>query len=725
LNWEYIVKKADLFKTNPLFWALDGSTNFIPVYDHIKPEHFLPAIDYAVAEARRKLGAIKRNKHAPTLQNTLHALEDSYALLEYFHAIFTHLSHVKTSPELQALAEVIDAANSNFQAEIWQDKILFKRVKTLYNNKDKIAKTKADKVAIGLFYDFFQTLIDKLPVKTKKRLTEIEKELNQLHSLYDKNLEAAQNNLRFIVDKKEDLSGIPEIEVNAAAEHAKKLGVKGWAFTGAEKTRGAILKYADKRHIREEYTIAINRMATEPPYDNLETFKKVLILCYEAARANGSASHATYTLNGNMLFTRKSVYDFLNSLKEPILRGARKDKRKLAALALLDGVEKFESWDEFYYLEKFRKHALDFTTEELGQYFQTERVVRTALDCLEILFNLKIEKNTTCPRLSIDIECYDVRDAETGEKKATISFDLYLRPGKNDNSTCSALFSHGTINDVKVVPPINMLFNFTKPALGEPVLLNFDEVKTIFHELGHAVHELLGELPYRSLSGISCVIKDFKELPSQMFENWALMPEVLDKMACHWQTGEPMPAAMKEKLRTKNQFMGGFQRLIDLKRSYLDLELYSYSPKKIDVRQFERERLKDIFKTFARGPLMSARFNHIVSLGLDANYSNYLFSEALDADGFQLFEEKGIFDPETAAKFKYLLSHSTLDFPDKTYKEYRGREFSSQAWLARYGLLPKPRKSFAKVSALTSGPEQDNSFSQRDSSSSPGALDIT
>ena len=685
------MRKAELFATNPVFWVFKPERDdLIPAYNHITAGDLLSAYDYAVKTTRQGIAAITRNQRKATPYNTIDAYDRATALFDYVWALAEHLRNVSATPDIIAAGKKIGENSRALLGEFKNNRDLYNRAKKLQDNLKSPTHSPVDRIAISTFYDWFDNFTYTIASKNKKKLAKIDAQLSGLEFKFEQNVRDAEKIYRLVITDPTHLSGLSINMLHVAKENAMAMGLeKAWAFDGTSTTYLGIMRYADHRALRERYYNESNQIATQPPHDNTAIFKDILKLRYQQARMNGRQSHANSAVDSGMLHRRKDVYKFLNSIKHPILRAAYKERKKLEALALLDDVEKFEPWDADYYQEKLRTREFKYNEESLQDYFGAENVLTGLLHDAEKLYGLKITENHLADKWDENVRHFDVYDAETDEKKATLSFDLFARPDKADNCYCAPLINHGMMEGKKIIPAFNLVFNFSSPPKGFQNTIGFLSVESIQHELAHALHGIFNKSKYRSLSGIEAVIEDFIELPSQLAENRVYEDDVLDMIAKNPETGEKMPDDLKHMLKTKRTFMGGTYLLKYLKQSFLDMEIHSISPdnqRRFNVVDFERATMRRIFKNLGDSRILTPRFTHIATMGMGAGYYRYLYSEAHEACAYQLFKQHGIYDIETARRYKAMLAKSSQELPEKICEEFRGGPFSIRPLLERYGL---------------------------------------
>lgn len=704
------MRKADLFATNPVFWVFKPERDdMIPAYNHITADDLRTAYDFAVKIAHQRITAITRNPRKPTPHNTIDAYDRATALFDYVSELAALLCNVSAAPDIIAAGQTIGEHYTTTTSAFKNNRDLYNRAKKLNDDVKNPSYSLADRTAIGVFYDWFDNFSYTIANKNKKKLSKIDSQISELEFKFEQNVINAEKAYRLIVTDPAHLSGLSDQMLRIARDNALEMGLENtWALDGLSSTHIGVLRYANHRALRQRYYNETNLIATQPPHDNTVVFKDILKLRYQKARLNGIQSHANSAVNSGMLYRRKDVYKFLNSLKTPVLRAAYKERKKINAIALLDGVEKLEPWDVDYYREKLRLREFGHHEEDLQAYFGLENTLAGLLHDAEKLYGFKIIENHTADKWDVNVRNFDVFDAKTNEKKATLSFDFFARPNKVDNCHCRSIIDHGTMEGKKIIPPIALVFNFPPPLNGFERTIPFSNVEAIQHELAHAMHGIVNQSKYRCLSGTLSVIEDFVELPSQLAENRLYEDDLLDVIAKRPETGEKMPEGLKKMLKAKRAFMGGTFLLNDLKRAYLDMEIHSISPdnqRRFNIVDFERATMRRIFKNLGDSRITSPRFTHIVTMNMGAGYYRYLYSEAHEACAYLPFKQNGIYHAETATRYKAMLAKSSIEFPEKICTEFRGTAFTIRPLLERYGLVRtfnnKSAPSVAGQSPLT------------------------
>jgi peptidyl-dipeptidase Dcp len=677
--------------TNPLTVQSD-LPHEAPPFDRIEEDHYLPAVKQAIEEARANIEAIKANDDAPDFQNTIVALEQSSDRLGLICSIFYNQLNAAGTDGLESLAEQIGPINAEFSSDVSLDEELFARIKEVYDKRDGLGLNTEEMTLLDDTYQGFVRNGALLPEEKKKRLREIAQEMSTLGPTFMNNAKKSSEAYELIIDNEEDFSGLPETTIEGAKAAAEEKGYEGkWLFTLDYPSYGPFLTYADNRQLREDMWRAFNNRAFGDDFDNTELIKKIIRLRNERARLLGFDNHAHFVLERRMAKSSDAVTEFLEKLLSVYRPAAEKDLENLKEFALEQGFkDDLKPWDVGYYSEKLKQKLFNYSSEDLRPYFPLENVLDGVFEHFSKLFGLKFKKTDKVPVWHKDVSAYEVTDERNGEFVGLMYGDFFPRSGKKQGAWKTSYRDQGLYGTEMKRPIVAIVCNFTKPTKDTPSLLTFGEVTTLFHEMGHAVHALLSNVTYASHAGTS-VLWDFVELPSQVQENWAYKKETLDLFARHYKTGEKIPSELVEKVNRAKNFMVGWGGLRQIGFGLMDLRYHTADPEKVvDVAKFEDEVTMDtsLFPRLA-GP-MSTSFSHIFAGGYAAGYYSYKWAEVLDADTFELFEEKGLYDKETAEKYKEeILSKGGSDKPDVLYRNFRGRDADPDALLRREGLLPE------------------------------------
>ena len=675
--------------SNPLL-QLSTLPNHAPPFDKIKNEHYLPAVEAGIKEARANIDAIKNNPEPPTFENTIAAMESASELLGQATTIFYNQLACMGGDELQALAEKIGPVSSNFSSDIIQDEKLFARVKTVHEQMDVLGLSPEQKTLLDDSYKGFVRGGALLDAEKKKRLRAIDEQFSVLGPAFSNNSKKSAEKFELVISDENDLSGLPEISKLQAQAMAEERGYKGkWLITLDMPSYIPFMEYADNRALREKVWRAFTSRAYGDEFDNTINILKIVKLKHERANLLGYATHAHYVLEERMAEKPETVFAFLEKLKKSYKPAALKDLKNLQAFAeKRDGLKDLKQWDVGYYSEKMKEDLFKFSSEELRPYLPLDNVLKGTFQHFSKLFGLRFTKTDKYPLWHPDVQAFVLMSEKDGAFLGTLYADFYPRTGKKDGAWKTSYREQGLFNGKPEKPIVAIVCNFTKPTATKPSLLSHDEVLTLFHEMGHAIHALLSNVTYRSLSGTS-VLWDFVELPSQVQENWCYEKETLDLFAAHYETGEKIPAELIEKVRSAMNFMVGWTGLRQVNLGSLDMAWHSQDPSGItDVAAFEDAATADTTLFPRLGGPTSCSFGHIFGGGYSAGYYSYKWAEVLDADTFELFKERGLYDRKTADAYKdEILSRGGSEHPKILYNRFRGRDADPDALLRREGLL--------------------------------------
>lgn len=658
-----------------------------PDFDRIKVEHYEPAFLKGIEQQNQEIKAIVENAEAPTFENTIVALDNSGEILARVSGVFFALTEADTNDELMALEAKIAPMLSEHSDNIFLNQDLYKRVASVHAQEEagKIKLTTEQHYLLDKYYKEFIRSGAGLDAQKQERLREINKQLSTLTIEFGNHVLADNNDYLLVVDKKEDLAGLPEAVIEGAAHEAKAHGKDGkWVFTLQESSRTPLLQYAQNRELRKNiyqaYTSLGNRGNAN---DNKDVLKQVLALRLEKAQLMGFSNYAEYQLSDNMAKTPQNALDLLYGLWKYSIKNAEAEAAELQKIMDREGKgEKLEAWDWWYYAEKLRQEKYSLNEDEIKPYFSQEDVFNGLCMVVNKLYGITL---TPCDSISVynkDVKTYIVKDAD-GSLLGVFYSDYMPRASKRSG----AWMSNFREEQEGVRPLIYNVASFTKPAGDIPSLLTIDEARTMFHEFGHALHGLLTQCKYKGVSGTS-VARDFVELPSQIMEHWAVAPEVLKMYAKHYKTREAIPDSLIAKIENQALFNQGFMTTELLAAAILDMEMHNLTTMEgFDVLQFEKQLMDKIGLIPQIAPrYRSTYFNHIMG-GYAAGYYCYLWAERLDTDAFEAFKEHGLFDPATATSFrKNILEKGGSDDPMKLYVTFRGAEPSIEPLLEARGL---------------------------------------
>lgn len=674
---------------NPLLAQFATPFDTAP-FTKIKTEDYLPAIKTAIEEAKLEIEGIKKEDQ-PTFENTIAALDRSGKKLGIISAIFFNLNSAETSPELQKLAREISPLLTQHSNDILLDQVLFQKVASVFDSKSALTLTPEQGMLLEKTYKSFVRNGAKLTSEEGEILRNIDQELAQLSLKFGENVLEETNKFVHFETEESALEGLPEGIKEAAAQIAEEKNKPGqWAFTLDYPSYIPAMTYAKNRELRKLLFLAYNTKCSKgDELDNQQIIKDILTLKEKRAKLLGYANHAEFILEERMAKSPKEVIHFLESLLEKARPKAEKEVEELTAFAKkLDGISELQKWDFAYYSELLKKEKYAIDDELLKPYFQLEKVVSGVFKTANKLFGIDFKQNPEIPVYHPDVKAYEVTD-RSGKHLAVYYADYFPRPGKRNGAWMTSYRGQSMQGEINNRPHVSIVCNFTKPTKTKPSLLTFNEVTTLFHEFGHALHGMLANTTYESLSGTS-VYWDFVELPSQIFENWCYEKECLDFFADHYETGEKIPSDLIEKLKKAANFQQGYQTVRQISFGLLDMAFHSAPASTItDIPAFEQEAMKrtDLLPKVP-GTLMATSFSHIFQGGYSAGYYSYKWAEVLDADAFDLFLEKGVFDEVTAASFQTnILSAGGSEHPSVLYKRFRGREPKTDALLKRAGLI--------------------------------------
>ncbi len=674
---------------NPFFtdWSTPHQT---PPLDKIKEEHYTPGFEEGMKQQNQEIETIVNNTEAPTFKNSIEAMEKSGVLLTKVSNVFYNLLSAHTNDSLQSIAKRVAPLLSKHQDDILMNAKLFQRVKAVYEQKDSLDLTPEQNTLSDKYYREFVRGGAALDEEQKAKLREINKELSLLTLQFGDNVLKEDNDFELVIDNEENLSGLPENVITAAAEAAKERGHEGkWVFTLHKPSMIPFLQYSVQRDLREKiFKAYINRGNNNNEYDNKEILSKIVTLRVKKANLLGYKNHADFVLEENMAKTLENVFNLLYQLWGPALNMAKKEAYELQSMIFKEGNNfKLQAWDWWYYAEKVKKAKFDLDEEMLRPYFKLENVIDGAFTVANKLYGITFTERKDIPKYHEDVKVFEVKEAN-GTHIGILYTDYFPRSSKRGGAWMNAYREQSNIAGKKVAPVICNVGNFSKPTSQKPSLLSFDEVNTLFHEFGHALHGLLSNCTYPKLSGTD-VARDFVELPSQIMENWASEPEVLKMYAKHYKTGEPIPGELIEKIQASNKFNQGFATAEYLAASFLDMDWHSLTEiKELDPIEFENksmEKIGMIPEIVVR--YRSPYFRHIFAGGYSAGYYVYIWAEVLDADAFQAFKETSLFDQKNAKAFREnILASGGTEDPMMLYKRFRGTEPGIDALLERRGL---------------------------------------
>jgi peptidyl-dipeptidase Dcp len=683
----FIMNEMDA-KNIPLLLPFDtpyNTANFPLIENH----HFLPALKEAMESGRSEINQIVSNPDAPTFENTVEALEKSGRLLSRINGIFGNLRSAETNDELQQIAQEATPLLTKYQSDISLNPELFARVKAVYDSRQNLSLNAEQAMLLDNMYQQFVRRGASLPEDKKERFRQISTELSMLSLHFGDNVLKETNKYQKHITDKALLGGLPESLLEAAAAKAKAKNLGGWVFDITMPIYGPFMRYADNRDLRRELFLANSSKSFKgDELDNQQNVKKIAELRLEMARLLGYDTYADYSLERSMASSTKGVYQLLDQLLEAATPVAMAEKIEVEQFARSLGfTETLMPWDWSYYAEKLREKKFDLNDEMLKPYFELNSTIDGVFGLATELFGITFRLNKDIPVYHGEVLPYEVFDQD-GKFLSVLYADFHPRPGKRGGAWMSSFKPQWKENGEDSRPHITIVMNFTRPTDTKPSLLTYSEFRTFLHEFGHALHGMLANTTYSSLSG-TAVYRDFVELPSQIMENWASEKEFLDRFAVHYETGEKIPADLVKKIKDSENFLTGYATLRQLGFGYLDMAWHTLeNPWQGDLKTFEDEAWKktQLFPS-VEGVAMSTQFSHLFAGGYAAGYYSYKWSEVLDADAFSLFRERGLFDKETARSFREnILEKGGTEHPMELYKRYRGQEPAVEALLERSGL---------------------------------------
>jgi peptidyl-dipeptidase Dcp len=664
-----------------------------PPFDKIMTAHYMPAFKAGMADHKKEIAAITGNPEPPTFANTIEALEKSGALLTKVANVFFNLTSADTNEEMQKIEATIAPLLAKHQDDINLDAALFERVKAVQADKDKLSLTPEQAMLLDKTYKLFVRGGANLDDAKKAELRKINEELAGLTQKFGENVLKEDNGFTLVLDKPEELAGLPEAVVQGAAEAARRrnLGEGKYVFTLHKPSCIPFFQYSARRDLREMlFKAFISRGANGNDSDNRAIVAKIASLRVRRANLLGYKTHADYVLEENMAKTPAGVDGLLDKLWTPALATAKREAAELHDLMVKDGVvdAKLEPWDWWYYAEKLKKAKYDLDDETLKPYFKLENVRDGAFEVARKLWGLQFVERTDIPKYHSDVKVFEVKEAD-GRHVGILYVDYFPRPSKRGGAWSNTFRTQSNRSGVMVTPVVSNNGNFSMPVGDKPSLLTFEEATTLFHEFGHALHDLLSDCTYEALAGTN-VPRDFVELPSQVMENWAGDPEVIKTYARHFQTGESIPQALVDKIKNAALFNQGFATVEYLAACYLDMDWHVLTDAaEKDTVAFENAGMTKIglipeIVVRYRSPY----FQHIFSGGYSAGYYSYIWSEVLDADAFEAFKETSLYDQKTAASLRAnIFSRGNTEDPMVLYKRFRGREPKVEPLLKRRGFL--------------------------------------
>ena len=680
---------SNKMEQNP--FLADYTTQYgIPPFDQIKYEHYLPAVEKGIAEQNAEIEAIIANPATPDFENTILALDNSGQLLNKVAYVFFALSESDNTPEMQELNPKISSLLTAHSDNMGMNADLFNRIHDVYNRRDSLGLNTAQLRLLDNYYKDFVRSGALLDEEKKAGLKVVNQQLSDAFIAFNENVLNGTNNWELVVENEAELSGLPEGTIATAAEEAKARGKEGkWVFTLHAPSRLAVLTYANNRDLREKMWKGYTSLATDSAYCNYDNINTILKLRTRKARLLGFENFADFAIDNVMAKTTKNAEDLLYKIWTPAIAKVKEEVADMQAYINAEGNNfKVAPWDYYYYAEKVKAQKFNISEDQVRPYFKLENVVEGLFFVANKLYGITFTELKDAPKYNPEVTVYEVKDA-AGEHLAVFITDYFPRATKRQGAWMSEFKGACNYDSINERPIIYNVGNFTRPSGDMPALLTLDEVETAFHEFGHGLHGLMTRAAYRGQAGTN-VDRDLVELPSQIMEHWAFEPEVLAVYAKHYKTGEVIPADLIEKLNASAKFNQGFATTELAGAALLDIEWHKVShDQPVNVPEFEAAVAKKLNLpeelTFR---YRSTYFKHIFgSDGYAAGYYTYLWAEVLDADGFDLFAEKGIFDKATADAFRTnILEMGGSDDPMKLYIQFRGQEPNPDALLRNRGL---------------------------------------
>ena len=659
-------------------------------FSKIKTADFIDAFKTAITKSKAQINAICNNLEAPSFQNTIEALEFSALELDRISSIFFNLNAAETNGDIQQIAQQISPILAEFSNDVALNEVLFSKIKSIFEQKDSLTLTQEQAQLLGKKYKSFSRNGALLNTKDKEHLREIDKALSKLKLTFGEHFLAETNNFELHILEESKLEGLPDDEKEAAKLRAIQKEKKGWIISLDYPSYVPFMKYAKNRELRRRLALAFGRKGFQNnELDNQKIVLEIAKLRFQRANLLGYKTHADYILEERMAKTPQTVKVFLSDLLEKARPFAQKEFENLSQFAQkIDGLKTLQKWDNAYYSEQLKKQQFDIDDAQLKPYFKLENVIDGAFQIAEKLFGLQFEEVQNIDTYHQDVKTYRVVD-DSSNLVAVFYADFFPRQGKRSGAWMTSFKPQYKLNGHNERPHVSIVCNFTKPTQTKPSLLTFNEVTTLFHEFGHALHGMLADTTYPSLSGTS-VAWDFVELPSQLMENWCFEKEALNLFAKHYKTGKLIPIEWIEKLKAAGKFQQGIQTLRQLSFGLLDMSWHAQDPSNIkDVKTHEKEifRRTQLFPDVAEN-CMSTAFAHIFQGGYSSGYYSYKWAEVLDADAFAFFKSNGVFNTEISERLKeHILSKGGTEEPHVLYKRFRGKSASNKALLERAGLL--------------------------------------
>lgn len=683
--------KVQAAETNPLLLDWTGKYGGVPPFDKVKVSDFKPALEAAMAENLAEIDKIANNPDAPDFENTIAAMERTGGALDRVSTVYGIWAGTMSSPEMRVVEREMGPKFAALGDKINQNEALFKRIETVYNNREKSKLNAEQKRLAWFYYNNFVRAGAKLDTAKKKRLGEINQQLATLYTNFSQHLLSDENDLFLEIKDEKDLAGLPQSLKDAAAQIAVSKNLKGsWVIANTRSSVDPFLTYSDRRDLREKvWKMFVNRGDNGDKNDNNAIITEILQLRVERANLLGFPTHAHWRLENAMAKTPERAMELMEAVWKPAVARVKEEVTDMQALADKEkaGIT-IEPWDYRYYMEKVRKAKYDLDQNEIKPYLQLEKLREGMFWVAGELFNFKFTPVTNVPVYHADVRVWEVTDKTSGRHIGLWYFDPYARDGKRSGAWMNAYRAQERLDGKEVTTIVSNNSNFVKGKPGEPILISWDDATTLFHEFGHALHGLSSNVTYPSLAGTR-VARDYVEFPSQLLEHWLSTPEVLQKFALHYQTGKPIPQELVNKINKASTFNQGFATVEYLASALVDMKLHLAGNQKIDPDKFERETLAEL--GMPKEIVMRHRtpqFGHVFSGdGYSAGYYSYLWSDVITADAFGAFTEgKGAYDKKVAARLtKYIFSVGNTIDPADAYRQFRGRDPQVSALMKKRG----------------------------------------
>ena len=659
-----------------------------PPFNEIKKEHYLPAFEEGINLQNTEFAVIINNQDKTTFENTITAIEKSGQLLTKVTKVFSSLNGTDNDDEMQMIAEKSTSMLSKHIDDFYLNEKLFQRIKTIYDEKEKLnLTTEQSRVLENYYLDFVRGGAN-LDDKGKEKLRKINEELSHLILRFGDNVRKENNKFELIVESEDDLAGLPDASIQAAKEKAEAKGFAGkWLFTIDKPTLIPFLQFSEKRDLRERmYRTYMNRGNNNDELDNKKIFSRIVVLRVEKANLLGFSTYSDFVLQKKMAKTPDNVYSFLTDIWKPTVKKSISEAEEMQKIIdTEEGDFNLQPWDWWYYAEKVKKEKYALDEEMLRPYFKIENVIEGVFAVSSKLWGLQFVLRDDIQVYNPEVKVFEVKEAD-GKHIGILYTDYFPRAGKTNGAWCGDFRGQSNIDGKYITPLVTNVGNFSKPTSDVPALISLDEVRTLFHEFGHALHVLFQNVTYPSAGSVP---SDFVELPSQIMENWAMKPEVLKMYAKHYKTGEPIPDELIRKIDNSKYFNQGFETLEYIAASLLDMDWHVITETtEKDVAQFEKELIKKMGLIPQIWPrYLTTNFIHIATWGYESGYYSYLWSAVLDSDAFESFMENGLFDKSTADSFREnILSKGGSEEPMELYVKFKGRKPTVDALLAKRGL---------------------------------------